>query len=343
MKKQPKLTLQRYQCSLARLFRLVIFSLSVISLQSMASVPFELASAEYVNQPPEVDAGEDIVVGVSCFVDPYELSLNGSVSDPENDKVSVMWTVENGPTDVVFTNPNSVATKAILDSYLNGPFQFKLTATDGEHSVSDLITIEMLPTPGAPPQVSAGGNHTVIVDEVFDLNGQVFVPCEPQIEWTGPDEAQFTNRREANTQVTFSAPGVYRLTLREHKSGEYDIAEITVNPKPIEVTPLENGVSVMGISAAADEPLYYSLEVTEGAFDVWFMLYGGYGNADLYVKRDELPVTDNYDCRSVQIYMNYEWCHIQSDYYSPLVPGIYQVMVYPKTAIRDWILSPNSY
>ncbi|WP_420603498.1 T9SS type A sorting domain-containing protein [Flagellimonas sp.] len=72
------------------------------------------------------------------------LLLSGLVSDdglPENSDIMVQWTLESGPEgeDVIFTDANSAETEVTFD--VQGVYELKLTATDGEKTSSDKITV----------------------------------------------------------------------------------------------------------------------------------------------------------------------------------------------------------
>lgn len=61
--------------------------------------------------------------------------------------------------------------------------------------------------------------------------------------------------------------------------------------------PLNNGVPVTGLAASTGQELAFSLTVPAGATDLDFVLSGGTGDADLYVRFGGEPTTSSYDCR----------------------------------------------
>lgn len=67
-------------------------------------------------------------------------------------------------------------------------------------------------------------------------------------------------------------------------------------PPPASTIPLANGVPV-AVAGAAGSQTYYSLVVPAGATQVSFVMQGGTGDADLYVKFGEAP-TSSIDCGS---------------------------------------------
>ncbi len=67
-------------------------------------------------------------------------------------------------------------------------------------------------------------------------------------------------------------------------------------PAPGEGT-LSNGVAEGNLQAAQGTELQFTMEVPAGASDLQFEIYGGSGDADLYVKFGSAPTTQAYDCR----------------------------------------------
>ncbi len=84
---------------------------------------------------------------------------------------------------------------------------------------------------------------------------------------------------------------------------------------------LNNGETVSDLSAATGSETFFTIEVPEGATDLGFVMNGGSGDADLYVKFGSAPTTSSYDCRPYQS-GNSERC----DFSSPQA-GTYHVMI----------------
>ena len=68
-------------------------------------------------------------------------------------------------------------------------------------------------------------------------------------------------------------------------------------PPPPPAIPLQNGVTVTGISVPANGTIRYELLVPNGASNLLFAMYGGTGDADIYVRRGAEPTLTSYDCR----------------------------------------------
>ncbi len=95
-------------------------------------------NCESANLPPVVRAGDDLTV-----THPAPANLSGVVSDdsPPNAKVqlTVVWTKVSGPGTVTFGNAASATTTASFS--LPGTYVLRLTASDGEFTVYDEVTV----------------------------------------------------------------------------------------------------------------------------------------------------------------------------------------------------------
>nr|WP_152088273.1 M28 family metallopeptidase [Pseudoalteromonas sp. A25] len=93
----------------------------------------------------------------------------------------------------------------------------------------------------------------------------------------------------------------------------------SVDPEPN--NKLKNGVAKTGISGAAKQQLFFTLDVPANSTGLKFVTSGGTGDADLYVKFDSKPTLQSYDCKSTTSSSN-ESCII-----SNAQTGTYHVMV----------------
>ena len=92
---------------------------------------------------------------------------------------------------------------------------------------------------------------------------------------------------------------------------------------------LINGVAKTGLSAAQDKSLEFYMTVPAGAKDLKFVMNGGSGDADLYVRFGSKPTTSTYDCRPYES-GNAETCTI-----SNIQAGTYYVMVQGYSAFSN--------
>lgn len=91
-------------------------------------------------------------------------------------------------------------------------------------------------------------------------------------------------------------------------------------PGPIDGT-LTNGTPKTGLSGASGSQTFFTLQVPAGATDLSFVMSGGSGDADMYVRYGSKPTTSSYDCRPYRSGNN-ETCNI-----SNVQAGTYHVML----------------
>ncbi|ASM52291.1 vibriolysin [Pseudoalteromonas espejiana DSM 9414] len=132
------------------------------------------------------------------------------------------------------------------------------------------------------------------------------------------DAACDLNYEPADVQAALAAVGV-SSTL---SAG----SDCSTTPPPSDET-LTNGVTRTGISGAAKQQLFFTLEVPAGATDLQFNTTGGSGDADLYVQYASKPTLNTYDCKSTTS-SSTENCSI-----SNVQTGTYYVMVEAWNAI----------
>jgi serine protease len=98
------------------------------------------------------------------------------------------------------------------------------------------------------------------------------------------------------------------------------LAPVTPPPPPPTST-LSNGVAVTGLAGSANTELRYTMSVPAGASNLKFVMAGGTGDADLYVRFGSAPTTTTYECRPY-LSGNNETCTIAT-----AQAGTYHVMV----------------
>jgi len=107
-----------------------------------------------------------------------------------------------------------------------------------------------------------------------------------------------TSSTATNPSHTYAAAGTYNVALTVTDNGG---ATNTVT-KAVTVTAptgnvLTNGVPVTGLAATTGNSLNYTMEVPAGATSLQFVISGGTGDADMYVKFGSAPTDSVYDCR----------------------------------------------
>ena len=167
---------------------------------------------------------------------PNAAVLDGTVTDDgEIQPFSSAWTQISGPGTTTFADAAAVDTSATFS--VDGVYVLRLTADDGEHVVTDDVTITVDPV-NNPPTVSAGPDLSVTMPNAAVLDGTVTDDGEIQpftAAWTqisGPGTTTFVDPSAVDTSATFSVDGTYVLRLTAD-DGEHVIADdvtITVNP-----------------------------------------------------------------------------------------------------------------
>ena len=92
-------------------------------------------------------------------------------------------------------------------------------------------------------------------------------------------------------------------------------------PPPPTGNVLTNGVAKTGLSAALNGELRYTMAVPAGATNLRFVISGGTGDADMYVRFGSAPTTTTWDCRPY-LGGNSETCTITN-----IQAGTYHVML----------------
>ena len=103
----------------------------------------------------------------------------------------------------------------------------------------------------------------------------------------------------------------------------------TPPPPPPTGTELLNGETVSALSGAAGDELLFTLNVPEGASNLSFVMNGGTGDADLYVKFGSEPSASDWDCRPY-LFGNNESCPMD-----PAQAGTYFVKLIGYTDFAD--------
>jgi RHS repeat-associated protein len=216
------------------------FSVSGTYLLRLTASDTELISKSDVtitvqpeNQAPTVSAGADQIISL-----PGVAQLNGVAGDdgwPAGSVLSVSWSFLSGPGSVSFDNSTAMVTIARFAAA--GTYLLRLTATDGELSSSDDVSILATP-PNQAPTVSAGPDQTITLPNQANLNGSASddglpAGCILATEWSqvsGPATVVFANTNVTVTTASFDQIGIYvfRLTANDSQFTVTDDLTITV-------------------------------------------------------------------------------------------------------------------
>ena len=189
------------------------------------------------NEAPTAFAGPDQTTTL-----PDAARLSGTACDdgfPRGNAFALSWSKVSGPGAVAFNRPNSALTDATFT--LAGEYVLRLTASDGEHSVSDEMTVTALPANMAPI-VNAGPDQTVTLPNTVSLGGTVSDDGLPTggtlttfwSQLSGPGVVKFDDTSSPVTRAVFPTPGTYTLRLAgndTHRVGTDDVT-VTINASP---------------------------------------------------------------------------------------------------------------
>jgi PKD repeat protein len=103
----------------------------------------------------------------------------------------------------------------------------------------------------------------------------------------------------ASPTHTYRAAGDYNVTLTvTDNDGLTDTTSKTVSVQTDDGIPVLNpGDVVTDLSLSSGDWLMYKIELPRGARDLSVRMYGGSGDADLYLRAEQQPNRSNYDCR----------------------------------------------
>ncbi len=199
-----------------------------------------------VNLAPVVAAGADQSIAV-----PASALLSGLVTDDNRSsgEVSTAWSKTSGPGTVTFGTPGALTTTASFST--GGTYVLTLTASDGELSGSDSVTV--LVDGGAPnvaPVVNAGLDQITTVPTGASLTGLVTDDGKPggapSLLWSkvsGPGTVTFGQAAAAITTASFSLPGTYVVMLTANDGLLAGSDTVTIQVNAVNVAPVVNAGS----------------------------------------------------------------------------------------------------
>lgn len=134
-----------------------------------------------------------------------------------------------------------------------------------------------------------------------------------------------TSSTATNPSKTYSTSGSYTVSLTVvDNQGASNTSSKTVTVSGGTTPPageLQNGVAKTGLAATTGNSVSFTMNVPSGASNLKFVMSGGTGDADMYVRFGSAPTTSTYDCRPY-LTGNNETCTI-----STAQAGTYHVML----------------
>jgi PKD repeat protein len=274
----------------------------------------------------------------------FSFATNGLVanftdtsSDSDGSVAARSWTFGDGGTSSA-TNPSRTYAAA-------GTYSVSLTATDDRgatHSVTKSVTVTAPPGGGtvlengvAKTNLSAAKDATLAFTMTVPAgaSGLKFVTsggtgdADLYVKFgSAPTTASYDCKSDGSSNVetctiATAQAGTYHVLIKAYAAfsglsltGSYTTGGGGGNA-------LQNGVPKTGLSGASGSSQSFTLAVPAGATNLKFVMSGGTGDADLYVKFGSAPTTSSYDCRPY-LNGNGETCTIAT-----AQAGTYYVMV----------------
>ncbi|MBK6266508.1 gliding motility-associated C-terminal domain-containing protein [Marivirga sp. S37H4] len=186
------------------------------------------------NQPPEADAGENIVL----VLPDNTATLSAMASDPDGNIQSVEWSQEFGPVTANLSGINE--TELEVSGLVAGFYVFRFSIIDNEGATDfdDVSVTVNEATPTSPPIVNAGADQTIVlphpsvklVGEATNIDGTI-----EEIRWeqlSGPSETVIASENTFETEVSGFEPGTYvfrLVVLNSEGLQNFDLVNILAN------------------------------------------------------------------------------------------------------------------
>jgi len=143
---------------------------------------------EVINAPPVVAAGADRVGQLGT-----PLPLVGAIDDDglTESPATAQWSLVSGPGSAFFGNATQAATNVVFSSI--GTYVLRLTASDGEYSVSDDVVVNVGPAGSTAPEIAGfwnfkpgmGASYSSILGHLGSLDDGAAVNAEGRLALVG--------------------------------------------------------------------------------------------------------------------------------------------------------------
>lgn len=243
------------------------------------------------NQSPSVDAGGDVSVTLGDGV-----ALDGMVSDDglpnPPGMVATQWSQISGPGSVEFANPLAVDTTATLPS--EGTYVLRLTADDGDVSVSDDVTVNVIVSNSSDTiSINPNVQHQTIVG--WEFTDEIGIRDFPN---------DFHRWRDELIDRAVNELGINRMRLESHR--EFDKVETTndnndpfaINMAGFDFTEFDKKIDHIAV------PMKQRLQANGEDLYINFITVGVAANADLL----------HHDSEEFAEYVLAHFLHMQSKY-----------------------------
>ena len=182
------------------------------------------------NEPPTAKAGPDITITLPT----NRVTVEGDVSDPDNNIKSIKWTQKSGPSAANLEDADKATVK--ISNLKEGRYAFELLVTDkdGERD-TDRVVIYVEPPENLPPVAKAGPDITLTLPtNRVTVEGDASDPDNniKSIKWTqksGPSTANLQDADKATVKISNLKEGRYAFELLvTDKDGEKDTDRVVI-------------------------------------------------------------------------------------------------------------------
>lgn len=261
---------------------------------------------------------DPVIEGIQVY-EGDTVTYKATASDPDGDTIDWTWYLSmNGAADLQRSSGQNAITDEIF-SYPKGSvgatYNFILRVTDGDATVSDEVTVNVIAPPNNPPTINAGDDQTITLPADATLNATASDDGLPATTgalsfiWSkvsGLGTVTFSDEHAANTTASFSEAGTYvlHITVDDSDLSASDEVTITVRTEATpSVTPTpDQGQPEVTITAPTDQATVSGVvAVTASATDneavigVQFLLDG----APLGAEDTQAPYAASWDTTSV--------------------------------------------
>lgn len=190
------------------------------------------------NRAPTADAGADATYRV-----PADVRLDGSASsDPEGEVLRYQWRQVGGPAVALQNADQAVASFSAPLVTEESRLQFELMVEDSEHSVSDQVTITLLPAvANRAPSADAGPDQTTTAPAQITLDGSRSSDPDGdslRFTWQQTEGPSVTLQNADMAMANFSVGDlseaqtyVFRLTVSDGELADNDSVVVVLDPR----------------------------------------------------------------------------------------------------------------
>jgi PKD repeat protein len=217
------------------------------------------------------------------------VQFSNSSSDADGNIIAYNWQFGDGQTSTL-ENPSHNYNAA-------GTYAVTLTVTDNDNqTASTNKNVTVVEDSSTPPianfSLVKNNLEVTFTDASSDSDGSI-----SERLWSFGDGASST---QTNPVHTYNAAGSYEVTLQVTDNDGLTAIKtesVSVSDNGVCDDCLINGESVNDLTQSKDQAIYFKFEVPAGAQDLKFVMSGGSGDADIYVRYGAVPTTTEYDYR----------------------------------------------